>query len=124
MEEPFRPPPLPSYWQGILDGGPVIMTLHLCMLVCFTLSILMSVRQAGTFTAFTLSVAPFFFGAVAMWLGTVGLLFVMTHSLEARDWPPIIRVLQRPFYLGGGLSTVALISHFFTRAFYSKSRNA
>lgn len=115
-----------SLWQGIIIGGPIIMALHLCMAVCFAVSIVLAFRRTGTVAAFAFAVSPFIFGALGMWFGILGHIAIFpSFSSGLYDGDPVsgLRILQRPFFIGAGLSSAALIVYFLARALLPNARN-
>jgi hypothetical protein len=121
MEEPNS---MPSFWHGIAEGGPLVMALCLSMVISFCLALVFSFRRPGSVAAFACSGAPFVFGAAALWLGVVGVLAVISGVMYEGGTVERLRLVQRPFFLGTGLSCVAFIVYSFARALNSKTRNA
>ena len=116
-----------SLWQGMVVGGPIIMTLHLCMAVFFAVAVVVAFRRAGTVGAFACALAPFFFGTVAMWMGVRGYISMVPEisgGFYEGDPRESLHLLQRPFFIGSGLSAVALAVYFSARAFRPKARVA
>jgi hypothetical protein len=120
MEEPNS---MPSFWHGVVMGGPLVMALCLFMAITFCLALVFSFRRPGSVAAFACSVAPFMFGAAALWLGVVGVLAVSGVMYEGGTVERL-RLVQRPFFLGSGLSFVAFIVYSLARALNAKTRNA
>ena len=123
MEQPISIP----LWDGIVVGGPIILALHLCIFASFAFAVRFAFRVPGTVAAFAWSLAPFIFGAVAMWFGVLGYTAVVPSFFSGLyDGDPTfgIRLLQRPFFFGAGLSLVAVVIYFLARARHPNTRNA
>ncbi|MEP6672230.1 MAG: hypothetical protein ABJF10_23910 [Chthoniobacter sp.] len=116
-----------SLWQGMVVSGPVILTLHLCMAVFFAAAVVVAFRRSGSVGAFACALAPFLFGTVAMWMGVRGHISMapeFSSGLYDGDPRESLHLLQRPFFIGSGLSAVALVVYFFARAFRPEARHA
>ncbi|MDR3403374.1 MAG: hypothetical protein P4L99_12825 [Chthoniobacter sp.] len=124
MEEPAH---TTSLWQGIVVGGPILMALHWCMAILFCAAVVLAFRRTGTLTAFACCLAPFFFGTVALWIGVVShtaMFPEFSGGLYDGDPRENLRLMQRPFFIGTGLSSVAFLVFFFARRLRPKVRPA
>lgn len=100
------------FWEGVLVGGPILIALHVFMIVSFAFAIHLAFRRAGTVATFACSLLPFISGAFAMWVGVLGYAAIVpTFVSGLYDGDPTygIRLAQRPFLLGFGLSAVAVL---------------
>jgi hypothetical protein len=124
MEEPAH---TLSPWQGIVVGGPIIMALHWCMAIFFCVAVVLAFRRTGTLMAFACCLAPFFFGTVALWIGVVGHTAMypeFSGGLYDGDPREHLRLMQRPFFIGTGLSSVAFLVFFLARKLVPDTRAA
>lgn len=116
-----------SLWEGIFTGGPIIVALHLCMVIGFGIAVGLAFRRSGSVLAFACSVLPFACGAFAMWVGILGYISIFPSffsGLYDGDAVEGLHLLQRPFFIGTGLSVVALIVHSIARALSRNARNS
>lgn len=110
-------------WNGIKQGGPVIVALHWLMLIGFGLAIVLSIRRAGSLQAFACTLLPFAFGAFATCFGVLSFTVIipeLSNSMYEGDPLRVIPLIQRPFFIGNALSLIALVNYFFTRAYYCR----
>jgi hypothetical protein len=101
------------------------MALHLFMIIGFSLAVALSFRRSGSLASFACSIAPFILGAIAMWFGILCFAeIVPSFSSGLYDGDPLstLQMIQQPFFIGSGLSLVALVIYFLTRAHHTNPR--
>jgi hypothetical protein len=104
------------YWNSIMDGGPIHLTLHLLLGISFVWALVSIFRRASTLQTVVWCLMPFIFGAIAMWIGVLGII-ALIHVSDPYLVSERIHRLPRPFYLGVGVSFVAFVVFGVSRVF-------
>jgi hypothetical protein len=113
----------PSYWDSLLQAGPIFQALHLLLAASFIVALILPSRRTPWSWSLALAFGPFVLGGLATWIFAQGLAVRGSWAYHS-DLYSEMAAVPRPIQLGIVLTTFALAYRIICHVASRKERNS